>query len=318
MVIQEELGRSLEIASRAQRLYAGGDSRWRARAAARGDRRDPPSNPAPGRRARPGPATTWTTLGRAQQTSRRTTRGAGHRGAARVGAARGQLFVRARVPRRLVLALLVATVMAGGFTAYLVGRFRDAREDLRVAGDDTFHSLHLLLRARALAYDAKGDEGRYLLIGPWPALRVRVPGEDRGAVGQPEAGVGGGRRARAARRRAAHIAFVGERDAAQAALSALGEYVDVDGRVRRFETQGQHARPSIWPSARAPRRPARSSITSTRPSSKPRPSTRTRSTPCCSWPTGACGAPSGWIRARPRHRAGDLARHPSRLREYSA
>ncbi len=153
-----------------------------------------------------------------------------------------QWFVRARMRRRIVPALLLATILAGGFTAYLVGRFRDAREDLRVARDDAFNSIHLLWRARAIAYDARGDEGRYLLDRPRagtyeaaffvkttqlrsnPRQGTQLDGAHGMLIDELK-----------------NVTFVGEREAAKAALSALADYLDTDDRIRRLETQGQHA-----------------------------------------------------------------------------
>jgi hypothetical protein len=74
-----------------------------------------------------------------------------------------QLFLFRRTRRVFNVPLLVASVLALTFTIYLLARFGDARADLRVAKDDAFESIHALFKARATAYDANGDESRYLL-----------------------------------------------------------------------------------------------------------------------------------------------------------
>jgi hypothetical protein len=244
VVMQEELGRYLELAARAQWLYAGSDrdgalgllrvatdvmhDRILPQAAAldRANRDDMDRR-----------------YDRAQQASRQHDLEALASGGLLVAVLlSAQWFVRARMRRRIVPALLLATVLAGGFTAYLVGRFRDAREDLRVARDDAFNSIHLLWRARAIAYDARGDEGRFLLDRPRAGMyqsafflktsqlssnaRDKTPPVDARGLLLDEL---------------RNITFVGERDAAKAALAALAEYVEVDERIRRLETQGQHA-----------------------------------------------------------------------------
>ncbi len=74
-----------------------------------------------------------------------------------------QGFLFKRMRRVLNLPLVAATVLAVAFPGYLAYRFTTARESLRVAKEDAFDSIHSLVRARALAYDANGDESRYLL-----------------------------------------------------------------------------------------------------------------------------------------------------------
>jgi hypothetical protein len=60
-------------------------------------------------------------------------------------------------------ALLLATLLSLVFTVFLLSRFHEARHHLKEAKEDAFHSIHQLLLARALAYDANGDESRLLL-----------------------------------------------------------------------------------------------------------------------------------------------------------
>jgi hypothetical protein len=244
VVLQEELGRYLELAARAQWLYLGSD-----RDGAVGLLRV--ATDVMHDRILPQAATLDRVnrddmdrrYDRAQQASRQHDLEALASGGLLVAILLStQWFVRARMRRRIVPALLLATVLAGGFTWYLVGRFRDAREDLRVARDDAFNSIHLLWRARALAYDAKGDEERFLLDRPRAvmydsAFAVKVsqlssrahertpPADARGLLVDE----------------LKNVTFVGERDGALAIMSALADYSDVDDRVRRFEVQGQHA-----------------------------------------------------------------------------
>ncbi len=74
-----------------------------------------------------------------------------------------QAFTYRRFRRLTSPPLLLATVLALGFTGYLVQKFGAARADLKIAKEDAFESIHLLTRARALALDAKGDQRRFLL-----------------------------------------------------------------------------------------------------------------------------------------------------------
>jgi hypothetical protein len=74
-----------------------------------------------------------------------------------------QLFLFLRTRRILNLPLLGATILTISFLGYLTGRFNDAREDLSIARQDAFASIHLLWKVRAIANDAAGDEVRALL-----------------------------------------------------------------------------------------------------------------------------------------------------------
>ncbi len=244
VVMNEELGRYLELASRAQSLYAGSDREGalgllRIATDLMHDRILPQ-------------AATLDRVNRddmdrryasAQKASRLHDLEAILTGGLLVAAlASAQLFIRARMRRRIVPALLVSTLLAAGFTVYLVGRFRDAREDLRVARDDAFNSVHLLLRARALAFDARGDEDRYLLDHPRAgtydsAFQVKTSQLSSSArEPEPGAGVHG-----LLTDELRNVTFKGEADAARATLRELAGYAEVDARIRRLEGGAQHA-----------------------------------------------------------------------------
>ena len=74
-----------------------------------------------------------------------------------------QMFL-ARRMRRVVNPLLVlATIIAAFFTIYTVRSFQAGNDDLKIAKEDAFDSIHALWQARALAYSAHADESRFLL-----------------------------------------------------------------------------------------------------------------------------------------------------------
>ena len=77
-----------------------------------------------------------------------------------------QLFLARRMRRIFNVPLLAATVVTAAFGIYLVASIAVAREDLRSAKEDAFDSIYALWQARAVAYDANGDESRYLFGGP--------------------------------------------------------------------------------------------------------------------------------------------------------
>jgi hypothetical protein len=140
------------------------------------------------------------------------------------------------------------------FIGYLVGRFGAAREDLRVAKADAFESIHLLWKARAIAYDANADESRYLLdrrasptlaqvdenaffnkvklLTTQPDLRSRVAGE----LFKHRTGGIDGLFADELR----NVTFPGEWPSAMEMIQAYAAYYAIDAQIRKLETSGQH------------------------------------------------------------------------------
>src|SRR5205807_1718177 len=74
-----------------------------------------------------------------------------------------QVFLYRRMRRLVNPALAAATLLALVFLGYVLVSFLGQRAALRVAMKDCFESIHLLWQARAQAYDANGDESRWLL-----------------------------------------------------------------------------------------------------------------------------------------------------------
>jgi hypothetical protein len=167
-----------------------------------------------------------------------------------------QVFLMRRMRRILNVPLAVATVLSLVFTVYLVGRFNDAREDLRVAKKDAFDSIYALSHARAIAYDANGDESRYLL-DPSPsrgfesdfranvALLDSQPGDMAKAETEAIRLTRGGKKSDAFRGflwdELANVTFEGEADAAIRTIRAFQTYYAIDGRIRALEQSGRHA-----------------------------------------------------------------------------
>ncbi len=243
-VMGEEVGRYLELASRAQWLYAGGDhdgALGLLRVAS--DLMHQRILPQAAELDRVNREDQDRRYDLAQASSRRHDLEALGSGALLVMAlVSAQWFVRARMRRRVAPWLLLATLLGGAFTWYLVSRFRDAREDLRVARDDAFNSIHVLWRARAIASEARGDEARFLLD------RARAAEYDAAfhvTIAQlsttPRDTTPGASSHGLLIDELHNVTFLGEREAAVATLAGLADYVDVDERVRRLELQGQHA-----------------------------------------------------------------------------
>jgi hypothetical protein len=74
-----------------------------------------------------------------------------------------QLFLYQRMRRMLNLPLLGATAIAIIFLGYTISSFMGATNNLKVAKEDAFNSLHALRQMRSLSYKANADESRYLL-----------------------------------------------------------------------------------------------------------------------------------------------------------
>ena len=77
-----------------------------------------------------------------------------------------QLFLLGQTRRLVNPPLLGATVVALAFLAMLGRSLELSTQLLRVADEESFASIHALLRARTLSYDARGEESRSLLDPP--------------------------------------------------------------------------------------------------------------------------------------------------------
>ncbi len=149
-----------------------------------------------------------------------------------------QVFLMRKMRRIVNPALALSTALAFGFTAYLVGAFGEARDDLKVAKEDAFESIHLLWRARAIAYDANGDESRYLLDRTNAStLEASFNGHVQELTASPE---------KETPERGlfadelGNITFKGERAAALEMTRAFGKYVGIDKQIRKLEATGKH------------------------------------------------------------------------------
>jgi hypothetical protein len=167
-----------------------------------------------------------------------------------------QVFLFRHMRRVFNLPLLGATAAAVGITIYLVARVLAAGEDLRVAKEDAFDSIHYLWKARAIAYDANGDESRFLMADaahkaaldasfnrhvadlttlPEPT-RDDVSNMRRSHVPPGLQGLFG--------KELNNITFPGELDAATDMAAAFGVYHALDARIRKLERSndnGSHA-----------------------------------------------------------------------------
>jgi hypothetical protein len=176
-------------------------------------------------------------------------------GLALIGALVGtQAFIYRRMKRIVSPGLAAATLLAVAFLIYTVIAFVRQDRALKVAKEDAFQSIHDLWRARALGYDANGDESRWLLDRERrPAyekafhdkvarLAELPPGMSEAellsavAKGKVPDGFQG---YLAAELR--NITFAGEREAAIDSLKAFLVYLRIDANIRKLKNEGKDA-----------------------------------------------------------------------------
>jgi hypothetical protein len=159
-----------------------------------------------------------------------------------------QVFLGRRTRRTFNLPLLAATLVALVFTVRTGTTFAAAMEDLRSAKQDAFDSVYALTHARSVAYDANGEESRYLLDPANAAqsdqafhteaaqLVDRPVTEDLIAASQHGNVPFRGYLADELN----NITYTGELQAAIETLRAFGAYLTTDGEIRALEQSGQH------------------------------------------------------------------------------
>lgn len=170
------------------------------------------------------------------------------------GLARIQLFLAHRVRRLINPGLLSSTALILGFTLHGLIALRSASEHLRAAKKDAFDSVHALWQARAMAYDANGDESRWLLDKPFQQNYERAFFEKSGKVitlpaevspqqvaadaiaKKPVAGFKG-----MLADELKNITYPGEAEAATGTLVAYQAYFTIDAKIRQAENSGNHA-----------------------------------------------------------------------------
>jgi hypothetical protein len=170
-----------------------------------------------------------------------------------------QVFLAMRMHRMVNPALFAATLLAVVLTFFFVSSFSDTRENLRVAKLDAFDSIYALIRARTVAYDANGEESRWLLDASpargfereWKRKVLLLTGApDLPHLARVELAEANPktRDSRFPARtkgmlwdEVRNITFDGEYDAAGTMLGAFAAYYAIDGDVRTLEQRGKHA-----------------------------------------------------------------------------
>jgi hypothetical protein len=165
-----------------------------------------------------------------------------------------QKFLNKRTRRVLNPMLILTTLVTLGFVLYTFGVLGAEREDLRVAKNDAFESIHALWRARAVAYAANADESRYLLDLTHGGVHEQHFKQKADALATHDSGttferiletVRDGKKADGFTGYLAdelnNITFDSEREAAADTLALFVEYLRIDGEIRNLQRTGKHA-----------------------------------------------------------------------------
>jgi hypothetical protein len=167
-----------------------------------------------------------------------------------------QSFLFKRMRRILNGPLVAATVVAVLLPGFLAYRYTTARSSLRLAKEDAFDSIHSLVRARALAFDANGDESRFLLDtgntrGFDVSFRSKVQSlSTSGTKSPPSKSDLAKRKQHATSGRKDpdtglfwdeldNVTFPGEYDAAARMVAGFRDYLTIDARIRKLAAQGK-------------------------------------------------------------------------------
>ena len=160
-----------------------------------------------------------------------------------------QRFLYKKTKRILNIGFTAALVLTFIFGCYSFGVIQVVQNDLKVAKEDAFDSVHNLWKARAITYDGNADESMYLLYSgnkqqqeaslkafndkenqitsvdsEQALLLVKQNKSFKGFLGDE----------------LTNITFNGEKDAAMEALKYWDEYIKMDAKFRSLENDGHH------------------------------------------------------------------------------
>jgi len=164
-----------------------------------------------------------------------------------------QVFLFRRTNRVLNLPLVACTLLSFAFLTYAERTFTASMQDLKVARQDAFISLHALWRARAVAYRASADESRFLFIRSKSTAFEQDFAAQVDSLAKLPDGVSyeqAADRAIAGKKQMDftgyladelnNITFEGEADMARATLIAFRYYVSRHAEILRLDHAGKH------------------------------------------------------------------------------
>jgi len=140
-----------------------------------------------------------------------------------------------RVRRMLNPALACGTVLTLALLSFTYAHLSGSAQDLRVAKEDAFDSLHVLWQARALAFAANADESKYFLeensYAAEKSFNARAHKILSNSNKPSERGF--------LEKEMANITFDGEREAAQETIDAWTYYRTLDSQIRQLKLSGK-------------------------------------------------------------------------------
>jgi hypothetical protein len=167
-----------------------------------------------------------------------------------------QFFLSQRTKRTFNLPLLLATFAAILLFNFSLGALIAEQRQLKIAKEDSFESIHALWQARAIAYQAKAEQSRYLLdpgnpdhqraftreIGQLATLPPSLSVDT--LLAQESRGEKVGNFTGYLADELDNITFAGEREAAVKTLAAFENYVKIDAGIRALETASRQLKAS--------------------------------------------------------------------------
>ncbi len=163
-----------------------------------------------------------------------------------------QITLSQRMHRTFNPLLLAATLVVIVVAAHAVSAVSGSHNDLKVAKDDAFTSIHALWRARATAYQANGEESRSLLDAAHAAEHEAAFQGEANALFASSGRLTDAELLDALRVRTElaglsgylgdelqNVTFSGERDAALDTLAGWQRYLVIDRNLRKLEHAGQ-------------------------------------------------------------------------------
>ncbi len=168
-----------------------------------------------------------------------------------------QIFLYRRMQRILNLPLLGAMVVSVIFLGYTLSSFVGATNNLKIAKEDAFDSLHALRQMRSFSYQANADESRYLLdklnasqhqksFDNKIATIIKIdPNQSNKSIDSIITTVGRGDRVTGLTGLFAdelnNLTFVGERELAIDTLKKFTAYLAIDKQIRQLYSSGKVA-----------------------------------------------------------------------------
>lgn len=168
-----------------------------------------------------------------------------------------QIFLSNRTKRNINPLLLLATIVTLGFLNHTIGVFFSASQNLRIAKEDAFNSMHALRQARAHIYIANAAESRYLLdkaLGKKYEQMfydnidkvVKLPNNKTfdQVISELKESLYNGKKTVSFTGLLAdqlnNITFKGERESTVNNVIALGQYVTINQQIRQLVNSGKY------------------------------------------------------------------------------